>query len=95
MNREIKVVIENLGVEFTTTSTFKSFAFIIAVFDYEFNEGLAIEVADLCYEVYANANDHINFVDIIDYICENYDNLPDDFKDLSEIVYEGVYSFDL
>ena len=93
MNREIKITIGDLDVEFTTDGPFKAFAFLKAVKHYDFDSGLAQEVAELCYDVYINRFSYSNFingVDVIDYICDNYDDLPDDFNDLCDVVYNGV-----
>ena len=95
MNKEIKITIEKLGAEFETESPFTAFAYITAIQFYDFETSLAQEVAELCNAVYCETHRPINGVDVIDYICENYDSLPDDFNDLCDMVYNGVSVYNL
>ncbi len=95
MNREIKITIGELDAEFTTNSPFKAFAFLTAVQFYDFETGLAQEIAKLCDAVYCESHRPINGVDVIDYICENYEDLPNDFNDLCDMVYNGVSIYNL
>ncbi len=95
MNKEIKITIEELGSEFTTDSPFTAFAYLTAVQFYNFETVLAQEIAELCEAVYVNENKPLNALNVIDYICENYENLPNDFNDLCDTVYNGVSQYDL
>ena len=95
MNREIKVVIEELGAEFTTTSPFAAFAFLTATEHYSKETNFAEEIAKLCHGVYVSIDSPVDGVDVIDYICENYFDLPDDFNDLCDAVYNGVSQYNL
>jgi hypothetical protein len=95
MNREFKITIEELDAEFTTDSPFKAFAYLTATEHYDFDSGLSQEIAELCYEVYINENKPLNALNVIDYICENYEDLPNDFNDLCDVVYNGVTQYDL
>jgi len=95
MEREIKITIGELDAEFNTDSPFKAFAYLTATEHYDFDSGLAQEVAELCYEVYINENKPLNALNVIDYICENYEELPNDFNDLCDVVYNGVSEYDL
>jgi hypothetical protein len=95
MNREFKIIIEELGAEFETESPFTAFAYITAIQFYDFETSLAQEVAKLCEAVYVNENKPLNALNVIDYICENYEELPDDFNDLCDVVYNEVSQYDL
>ena len=74
--------------EFETTSPFKAFAFLTALIHYGFEEGYAREIAELCFILYIDF-DNVNAVDLIDYVCDNYNELPDDYNEISNIL-EGA-----
>jgi hypothetical protein len=95
MNREFKIIIEELGAEFETESPFTAFAYITAIQFYDFETSLAQEAALLCNAVYCETHRPINGVDVIDYICENFNDLPIDFNDLCDMVYNGVSGYNL
>ncbi len=95
MNREIKISVEGIDVDFITTSPFTAFAYITAIQFYDFEKDLAQEVALLCNAVYCETHKPINGVDVIDYICENYNDLPNDFVELCDVVYNGVSIYNL
>ena len=94
MNKEFKIIIEDLDAEFETQSPFTAFAYITAIQFYDFETSLAQEVALLCNAVYCETHKPINGVDVIDYICENYNDLPNDFVELCDVVYNGVSEYD-
>jgi hypothetical protein len=95
MNKEFKIIIEELGAEFETESPFTAFAYITAIQFYDFETSLAQEVALLCNAVYCETHRPINGVDVIDYICANFNDLPMDFNDLCDMVYNGVSVYNL
>lgn len=69
------------GNEYETDSPFMVFAWLIAVGNFDIESGLAQEVAGLCLMLYLDVSD-LSAVELIDYVCENYDDLPDDYKDI-------------
>jgi hypothetical protein len=94
MNNNIKVSV-NDGVTWSTDSPLKAFAYLTAIEFYGSDSDLAIKVANLCHDVYVSENKPLNAIDVIDYICENYHDLPDDFNDLCDVVYNGISQYDL
>jgi len=95
MNREIKVSIESLGAEFTTDSPFKAFAFLTAVDDFNFDNELSQKISKLCNDVYISIQNPINGIDVVYYICENYHDLPNDFNDIVNVVFNTIIEYDL
>jgi hypothetical protein len=86
MNRKIKITIEELGVEFTTDSPLKAYAFTTAILDHRIDIGLANEIAELCHLIYVESKVHLDIMQVVNYVCENYEILPDDFNDLFDLV---------
>ena len=73
---------------FETTSPFKAFAFLTALIHYDIEEGYANEIAELCHMLYVDF-DNVNAVDLIDYVCDNYNDLPSDYNEILNIL-EGA-----
>ena len=73
---------------FETTSPFKAFAFLTALIHYGIEEGYANEIAELCHMLYVDF-DSVNGIDLIDYVCDNYNDLPDDYNEILNIL-EGA-----
>jgi hypothetical protein len=73
---------------FETDSPFKAFTFLTALIHYDIEEGYANEIAELCHMLYIDF-DSVNAVDLIDYVCEHYDSLPDDYNEILNIL-EGA-----
>jgi hypothetical protein len=94
MNNNIKVSV-NDGVTWSTDSPFKAFAFLTAVEHYDFDSGLAQEIADLCYDLYIGSSHNVNAIDLIDFICEQYDDLPDDYKEIKNLLFSYLDNIDL
>ena len=89
MNNKIKIQFDSkkFGLEeYETDSIFKSTAWLIAVGN-GFEGGLAQEVAELCFLIWLDIDtpDISEFM-IIDYVAENYDDLPDDYKEIKDMV---------
>jgi hypothetical protein len=91
----VRINIDDLKISFTTDTPLKAFAFLTAVEHYGFDSDLAEKIAQLSYDVYINENIPLNVINVIDYICENYDDLPSDFTELTDIVYNGVAIYNL
>lgn len=75
--------------DYKTNEPYKAFAWLVAVKEFNFEQGLAQEVADLIYELYITS-DEVNGVELAYYICENYDELPNDFKEIKNKMYEQL-----
>ena len=75
---------------FETTSPFKAFAFLTALIHHDIEEGYANEIAELCHMLIDYVDvDSVNSIDLIDYVCENYNDLPNDYNDILNIL-EGA-----
>jgi hypothetical protein len=94
MNKEIKIIIEELGAEFTTNSPLETYAFTTAVLDHNFDSGTAQELAKLSRLIYIDTNYNIAPVELIWYLCTEYNNLPNDYNDLLN-VFANDYGIDL
>ena len=93
MNKNIKISI-NDGITWSTDSPFKAFAYCVAI---EFNQmepDTAIKASELAFEVYMKLHTH-NLGDVVDYICDNYHELPEDFNDIVNQVHEDISQYDL
>ena len=95
MNKEFKITIDELDAEFITDSPFKAFAYLTATEHYDIESGLAQEVAGLCYDLYVNSSHNVNAVDLIDFICEQYDDLPNDYKEIKNLLFSYLDNIDL
>lgn len=67
--------------EYETHSPFKAMAWSMAVLEYGFEGGLASEISELCLMIYIDV-DGINGVSLVNYVCEKYNDLPDDYKEI-------------
>jgi len=94
MNNNIKVSV-NDGVTWSTDSPFKAFAYLTAIEFYDFDGDLAIEVANLCQDLYVGSSHNVNAVDLIDFICEQYDDLPNDYKEIKNLLFSYLDNIDL
>jgi hypothetical protein len=92
MNNNIKVSV-NDGVTWSTDSPFKVFTYCIAIEFYEMEHDTAIKASELAFEVYMNLNTH-NMGDVVDYICENFRELPDDFNLIVDKVHEDISDYE-
>jgi len=88
------VYLEN-DSEFFTNSPFKLLAWAIAVEFYDYDSGTANDIAELCYELYISFEDNVNGMDLIDFICSDYEQLPNDYKAIKDLVIENIQSWDL
>jgi len=78
----------NFG-SFETDSPFEAFAFTSAVYNYNHDQDTAKQIARLCYDLYLESSDDTNGIDLIDFICSDYDNLPKDFTEVQKLVEEN------
>lgn len=78
----IKINIEDSTFE--TKRPYKAFAFMVALVHFGFEEGYAREIAELCYNLYVEL-DYGDGVDLIDWVCDNYNELPNDFIKVLDI----------
>ena len=74
---------------FESDSPFKVFAFLTALIHYNIDEDYAKEIADLCHMLYIDF-DNVNGIDLIDYVCENINDLPSDYNDVLNILEEAL-----
>ena len=81
--------IKYLDYEFETKEPYEAFAWMVAVEMYDFDSGLAQEISSLVYDLYVESVD-INGVELADFICENYHDLPDDYKEIKKEMYEKL-----
>jgi len=79
------VYLEN-DSEFFTNSPYKLLAWSTAVEFYDYDSGTANDIAELCYELYTSFEDNVNGIDLIDFICEQYNDLPNDFKEIKNLL---------
>ena len=83
------IKVSYLDNEFSSSEAYEVFAWSVAVETYDFDSGLAQEIASLIYDLYIESVD-INGVELVDYICENYDDLPNDYKEIKKRMYEDL-----
>ena len=74
---------------------FWNYAYQVATDFYAFDDDKANEVAELSYSIYINSKVNLNGLDLVDFVCEEFDNLPSDFDELSNYVIESILDFDL
>ena len=74
---------------FKTDSPFKVFAFLTALIHYDIEEDYAKEIAEVCHMLYVDF-DSVNGVDLIDYVCDNFNELPNDYNDILNILEEAL-----
>lgn len=77
------IKVSYLNEEYQTQTPFKSFVWLVAVKFFKIDSGLAREIADLVDDLYVDSYD-VNGIALTDYICENYDDLPDDYNEIKE-----------
>jgi hypothetical protein len=70
---------------FETDSPFKAFAFLTALIHYDIEDGYANEIAELCHMLYVDF-DSVNGIYLIDYVCENINDLPSDYNEILNIL---------
>jgi hypothetical protein len=88
------VFLEN-DSEFFTNSPFKLLAWSTAVEFYDYDSGTANDIAELCYKLYTSFDEDINAISLIDFICSDYEQIPDDYKDIKDLVIENIQSWGL
>ena len=81
-------------VIYETDSAYKGFVFMVAVNDYGVNEGLAQEIAELCFELYLDL-EKINEYALIYAVLEHYDSLPDDFNEIKDFIIDKGFDYNL
>ena len=94
MNKNILTIVGNLDNQFESDSPLQVFAYLTAVKHYGFESGEAQEIAKLCFELYIDINFDINAVALIDFVCEQYDDLPNDFNEIKDLVISYVDRID-
>lgn len=75
--------------EYETHAPFKVMAWSMAVLEHGFEGGLASEISELCFSIYIDV-DGVNALPLVNYICENYNDLSDDYKQIKNEVYENL-----
>lgn len=66
-------------------SPFQAFAFLTALELHGFEEGYAREIAELCYDLY-NDFQYAHPIELIDYVCENYNELPNSYDEIHDMI---------
>jgi hypothetical protein len=77
--------------EFITDSPYKLLAWSIAVEFYDYDSSTANKISELCFEFYISFLNNVNGIDLIDFICEQYDSLPNDFKEIKNLLVSHLY----
>jgi hypothetical protein len=92
MNNNIKVTVNDVYT-WSTDSPFKAFSYCVAIEFYEMEPEMAVKASELAFDVYMKLHTH-NMGDVVDYICDNYHELPEDFNDVVSLC-EDVLNYDL
>lgn len=79
---------------FETETPMKAYSYLVALVDYGFDEGHANEISELIRLILDDGNwmfwdKCVNVVDLVHYVCENYNELPDDFDEIVSVL-EGA-----
>ena len=75
--------------EYETHAPFKAMAWSMAVLEHGFECGLASEISELCFMIYIDV-DGIDGVSLVNYVCENYNNLSDDYKQIKKNIFKNL-----
>ena len=75
--------------EYETHAPFKAMAWSMAVLEHGFEGSLASEISELCFILYIDL-DGVDGVSLVNYICEKYNDLNDDYKDIRNGVRQNL-----